>query len=84
MNTGVQFRGNLTPNQTHSWFTFGWNANQHVLWEMVPDTPRAGAPQISWSVAIERYEAAHVTYWITATNLTNQPLQFEGRYAILA
>jgi hypothetical protein len=25
-----------------------------------------------------------VTYWITVTNLTAQPVTFEGRYAILS
>jgi len=84
MTTGVQFRGTLAPNQTQRWFTFNWSATQHVLWEAVPTTARAGAAQIDWDVAIERADPAHVTYWITVTNLTNQSLQFEARYAIAA
>jgi hypothetical protein len=84
MITGVQFRGTLSPNQTKRWFTFNWSANQHVLWEVVPTTARSGAAQVNWSVAIERADTAHVTYWITITNLTNTALQIEARYAIIA
>jgi hypothetical protein len=82
MVTGVQFRGTLNPNQTQRWFTFNWSANQHVLWEMMPTTARQGAPQLDWDVAIERADAAHVTYWLTVSNRTNSPVQFEGRYMI--
>jgi hypothetical protein len=84
MITGVQFRGTLSPHQTQLWFTFNWAAAQHVLWEVVPDTARPGAAQVDWDVAIERADAAHVTYWITITNLTGSPVQFEARYAIAA
>jgi hypothetical protein len=84
MTTGVQFRGTLSPNQTQRWFTFNWAAGQHVLWEVVPTSARSGAAQVSWSVAIERADTAHVTYWLTITNLTNTSLQFEARYAIVA
>lgn len=84
MITGVQFRGTLSPNQTQRWFTFNWSAAQHVLWEVVPTTARSGAAQVNWSVAIERADATHVTYWITVTNLTATALQIEARYAIIA
>ncbi len=83
MTTGVQFRGTMTANQTQRWFTFNWPALQHVLWEIVPTTPRSGAAQVDWDVAIERADATHVTYWITIKNLTSASLQFEARYAIL-
>jgi hypothetical protein len=84
MVTGVQFRGTLQPNQTQRWFTFNWSAPQHVLWEVVPTSARAGAAQIDWDVAIERADATHVTYWITIINLTNVAVQFEARYAVIA
>jgi hypothetical protein len=84
MTTGVQFRGTLAPNQTQRWFTFNWDANQHVLWEVMPTTARSGAAEVDWDVAIERADATHVTYWITITNLTNASVQFEARYAIVA
>jgi hypothetical protein len=84
MVTGVQFRGTLSPNQTRRWYTFNWNANQHVLWEVVPTTAKSGAAQVDWDVAIERASTDHVTYWITIKNLTNASLQIEARYAIVA
>lgn len=84
MVTGVQFRGTLNPGQTQRWFTYNWSADQHVLWEVIPDSARPGAPEVDWSVAIERADASHVTYWITITNLTGAPVQFEARYAIAA
>ncbi|MFI1167834.1 hypothetical protein ACH4UM_30620 [Streptomyces sp. NPDC020801] len=84
MITGVQFRGTLNPNQTGRWFTYNWDAAQHVLWEVVPDSAHPGAPQVDWDVAIERGDPSHVTYWITITNLTSTAVQFEARYAIVA
>ena len=50
----------------------------------MPDTAKPGAAQVDWDVAIERADAAHVTYWITVTNLTSSSVQFEARYAIAA
>lgn len=82
MITGVQFRGTLSPHQTHRWFTFNWPATKHVLWQIMSNSARSGAAQVDWDVAIERADANHVTYWITITNLTGHPVQFEARYAI--
>jgi hypothetical protein len=83
MTTGVQFTGSLGPNATNKWFTFGWNPANHIVWTVVPVTPKSGAPEIQWSVGVERASATGVTYWITVTNLTNVNITFEGRYAIL-
>jgi hypothetical protein len=83
MVTGVQFRGTLNPRQTQRWFTFNWPANEHVLWEIVPNSARPGAAQVDWDVAIERADSSHLTYWLTVTNLTDNSVQFEGRYARL-
>jgi hypothetical protein len=83
MTTGVQFTGTLNPNQTNRWFTFNWNAANHIVWYMMP-TSNQTVPEISWSVAAQRADATHVTYWITVTNLTATTVTFEGRYAILA
>ena len=47
-------------------------------------TVRNGAPELWWDVQVERADARYVTYWITVKNLTNQPVDFEGRYAILS
>ncbi len=83
MRTGRQFTGTLAPRQTRRWFTFNWPADWHVVWYMVPTTPRRGAPQIEWDVAVERGDASRCTYWITVKNLTNAPVTFEGRYAVM-
>ena len=83
MATGIQFTGTLTPNQTHSWFTWGWNPAQHVVWYVMPTTPRPGAPELEWTVQVERSNPMQTTYWITVHNLTNVAVSFEGRYAIL-
>lgn len=80
---GVQFRGTLAPRQTARWFTFGWPAHWHVLWSCQPTTVRSGAPQIRWTTQVERAQDDRVTYWISVTNLTDQTVQFEGRYAVL-
>ena len=83
MRTNVQFTGALTANQTRQWFTFNWPTTWHVVWYVMPTTVRNGAPEIEWSVAVERADATHSTYWITVKNLTSVPVTFEGRYAVL-
>lgn len=83
MSTGVQFTGTLAPNQTLRYFTFNWPATWHVVWYVMPTTPRNGSPELDWEVAVERGDATRATYWITVKNLTNIPVVFEGRYAIL-
>jgi Subtilase family len=80
---GVQFTGTVPANQTRRWFTFRWPAHWHVAWTVVPTTPRLGAPQISWSVSVERAEDAYITYWISITNLTGEEVGIEARYAVL-
>jgi Subtilase family len=81
--TGVQFTGSVPASQTQCWFTFNWPAHWHVLWTVVPTTPRPGAPQVKWKVKVERATDQFATYWICVTNLTNQPVAIEGRYAVL-
>jgi hypothetical protein len=83
MWTNVQFTGSLGPGASQRWFTWGWSPSWHVVWYLMPTTPQPGAPQIDWSVEVERANAGQVTYWITAKNLTGTPLTFEGRYAVL-
>jgi hypothetical protein len=81
---GVQWTGSLAANQTVSWFTFNWPATWHVVWTVMPTTVRTGSPQITWKVRVERATPEFVTYWITVTNLTPDPVNFEGRYCILS
>ncbi|HKV37360.1 MAG TPA: hypothetical protein VJP89_23655 [Pyrinomonadaceae bacterium] len=84
MTTGLQFTGSLAANQTQRWSTTGWNPTLHVVWYVMPVTPRPGAAELQWSVGVERASATQCTYWITVTNLTATAITFEGRYAILS
>jgi hypothetical protein len=81
---GVQFRGRVSAGATHRWFTWGWPACWHILWTVVPTTPRPGAPQIRWRVQVERASSGYITYWLVITNLTGSDVDIEGRYSILA
>jgi hypothetical protein len=81
---GVQWTGSLAGNQEQRWFTFRWPATWHVLWTVMPTTPRPGSPQLTWTVQVERADAEYVTYWISVRNLTPDPCSFEGRYCILS
>ena len=80
---GVQFTGMVPANDTQRWFTFNWPAHWHVLWTVVPTSPKLGAPQISYSVQVERATDRFVTYWISITNHTSEPVNIEARYAVL-
>jgi hypothetical protein len=84
MSTGVQWTATLPPNATGRWFTYGWSQGLHVVWTIMPTTPRNGAPELEWDVAVERANSNQVTYWITVRNLTPINVAFEGRYAILS
>lgn len=83
MSTGVQFSGSLSPNATRRWYSWGWSATRHVVWYVVPTTPRTGGPQIEWDVEVERTSSTALTYWITIKNLTSSAVSVEARYAIL-
>ena len=80
---GVQWFGSLGPNQTKTWYTWGWAASLNVLWTIMPLTQCPGAPQVTWRVRVERANASQCTYWIMVTNLTSDPVKFEGRYDVL-
>lgn len=83
MWTGTQFTGTLGANATQRWFTHSWSAAWHVYWYMMPTSPQVGAPQLEWSIAVERANTTQCTYWITVKNLTPTTLTFEGRYAVM-
>lgn len=84
MRTGIQWTGTIGPNATARWFTWGWSSASHIVWYIMPTSPKSGAPQLDWDVAVERANATQCTYWITVKNLTSTPVTFEGRYAILS
>jgi hypothetical protein len=81
---GVQWRGTIESGATRRWFTYGWPAQWHMLWTIMPTSICSGAPQLSWSVAVERASATHCTYWITVKNQTSRTVRFEGRYDVLS
>lgn len=83
MRVGVQFTGTLSAGQTRRWFTFNWPQAWHVVWYVVPTTPRSGAPQIEWDVQVERASSAYITYWITIKNVSPASVNIEARYAVL-
>jgi photosystem II stability/assembly factor-like uncharacterized protein len=81
---GVQFRGTVPANTTTSWYTSNWRAAWHVIWTVMPTTPRPGGPEIKWKVQVERASAEFITYWINVTNETPVPVDIEGRYCVLS
>lgn len=80
---GVQFTGVIAANSTQRWFTYNWPAHWHVIWTVVPTSPRSGGPQVGWSVQAERANDSYITYWISITNVTPEPVNIEARYAVV-
>jgi hypothetical protein len=83
MRIGVQFTGTIPAGATQRWFTYNWPQGWHVVWYIVPTSPKVGAPQIEWKVQVERASSSAITYWITIRNLTGNPVNIEARYAVL-
>jgi hypothetical protein len=81
--TGVQFRGQIPAHGTQRWFTFRWPAHWHVLWTVMPTSPRPGGPQLRYRTRVERATDYYATYWIEIVNLVDTPVDFEGRFAVL-
>lgn len=84
MWTGVQFTGTLGSGASQRWFSWGWPVGWHVVWYMMPTSPQSGAPQLEWSVSVERANATQCTYWMTVKNLTAASVTFEARFAVLS
>jgi hypothetical protein len=84
MTTGVQFRGTVQANQTHSWYTFNWPVSEYVIWTVVPDSINTTSSEITWTVGVQRASATAVTYWINITNQTSSAVDVEARYAIVS
>lgn len=83
MRVGVQFTGTVPAQQSRRWFTFRWPQQWHVVWYVVPTSPRVGAAQIEWDVEVERADSNYITYWIRIRNLTSEAVNIEARYAVL-
>jgi hypothetical protein len=77
---GTQWFGLIEGNQTQLWFTWGWPATWHVVWNVMPLTPCPGSSQLTWDVAVERAGSTQATYWITVKNLSADRVRFAGRY----
>lgn len=84
MWTGVQATPSIGAGQSVRYFTWGWPAQSHVLWHLMPTTPAIGSPSLDWDVAVERANQAQCTYWITVKNLTSKTVTFEMRFAVLS
>lgn len=85
MTFGVQFNGSLAPGQIGRWFTHSWNASWNVAWVMVPTGPAIDGPaQVEWKVQSTRQAANLVKWFIEVRNVTNVPVTFEARYAIMS
>lgn len=83
MRVGVQFTGSIPTGRTYRWFTFNWPATWHVVWNVVPTSPRRGGPQIEWDVEVERASSDHITYWISIKNVSPETVNIEARYAVM-
>jgi hypothetical protein len=80
---GVQFTGRIPARGTQRWYTFNWPAHWHVLWTVMPTSPRPGAPQLRFRTRVERANDRYATYWIDVVNLVDAPVDLEGRFAVL-
>jgi len=81
---GNQFHGTLSPGQTRRWFTYNWPACWHVVWTVLPSSPVTPTTGLTWRTRVERSTRERLTYWIEITNKTDQDIEFDGRYEILA
>ena len=81
---GVQFRGQVPGGATRTWFTHSWPESWRVVWQPIPTWPTVDGPaQLEWKVKVDRQAAGLVKYFIEVRNLTNGPIDFEARYAVL-
>lgn len=83
MRVGTQFSGAVPAGGSTRWFTYAWPPDWHVVWTVVPTTPGPGAPQIEWSVEVQRASPTALTYWVTVRNLSAAAVEVEGRYEVL-
>jgi hypothetical protein len=68
------------------WRTYNWPARWHIIWTVMPTSAslvEGQVPQINWIVEIERTPNDLVAYWITITNMSQEIVSYELRYAIL-
>lgn len=80
---GTQFHGALAAGETKRWFTYNWRACWHVLWTVLPTTPVTPGPALRHKVRVERASRERITYWISVTNESAVPVEFDARYEIV-
>ena len=56
----------------------------HVIWTVLPTSPVTPGPSITWRTRVERSSRERITYWISITNQTDQAVEIDGRYEIVA
>lgn len=81
---GTQFHGSLAPRASRRWFTYNWPACWHVVWTVQPTSPFTTTPGLKWRTRVERSSRERITYWLEITNESDQALEFDGRYEIVA
>lgn len=84
MKVSTQFTGSVPAGGTKTWFTHSWDPASHVLWTVVPVSPAPGAPQVEWTVKVQRASETSLTYYVTVRNLTAAAVDVEGRYAVVS
>jgi hypothetical protein len=81
---GVQFTGSVPAGQTRGWFTHSWPAYWYVYWTVVPTAPvQDRAPQIEYTVMVERQAETLLKYYLYIKNLTATAVTIEARYNVL-
>ncbi|HEV2379766.1 MAG TPA: hypothetical protein VG206_08200 [Terriglobia bacterium] len=74
---GTQFAASLAPDQTQTWFTYGWDPNHFLIWSILPtNSPDQVRPE---RVHIA-YEATGVTHFLTIANTGPWPASSEANY----
>jgi hypothetical protein len=81
---GTQFHGSIGAGQTRRWFTWNWPACWHVLWTAQPTVPVTPVPSLRLRTQVERASRERITYWLEVTNDSDQAVEFDGRYEIVA
>jgi photosystem II stability/assembly factor-like uncharacterized protein len=74
---GTQFTATLSPGQTQTWFTYGWDPNYLVIWSIRPTTQSA---QVRLTQVFIDYGELGLTYNLTITNSGSTQASFEGKY----
>jgi hypothetical protein len=74
---GTQFTATLTPGQTQTWFTWGWDPNYLVFWSVRPTNSPA---QVRLEQVRLSYGQDGITYNLTISNTGPWPASFEAKY----